>query len=416
MTVIANFQSFMATGGLVCPPGKSKIEYGVADEPNLFVECRASEKAIPTWYLRLKNAKGTNTYRKLGTVKELSLAQARKLAQQIKAEHAANLKVAAAVVPVVAKQEMLLSEFVSQLYENHARIHKRSFKKDASLYRLRIGPRFGHLPISAIGRLEVQKFGNELHAEGLSAAYVNHFLVLMRRYFSLCVQWDLLPRNVLKGIELMPVDNFRDTFLSEEETGRLVQVLTTDSNKLVCSILLFLLNTGARKMEAMKAKWSDIELENRLWTVPAVNNKSKKPKTLPLGLSAVQILMNLDSRGKSEYVFPNPATGLPMTSISRVWYRLRKQSGIDPKMRIHDTRACLAQRLLGKNASIETVARILGNHPNMAQARYSRFSTQTLVNAADVGSIPMPQFQTNAVGEAANAGSVSMPQPQAKAA
>jgi integrase len=262
----------------------------------------------------------------------------------------------------------------------------------------------------------VQKFSNELHAEGLSAAYVNHFVVLMRRYCSLAAAWNLTPLNVLKGIELIPVDNFRDTFLSEEETSRLVQVLTTDSNKLVCSILLFLLNTGARKMEAMKAKWSEIELGNRLWTVPAANNKSKKPKTLPLSESSMQVLMNLDSRGKSEYVFPNPATGLPMTTISRVWYRLRKLSGIDPKMRIHDTRACLAQRLLKNSASIETVAKILGNHPNMAYARYARFSTKTLLDAANAGSIPMPQIQPSAVGDAANVGSVPMPQPQAQAA
>ena len=71
MPVIENFQSFMPHG-LVCPSDKKKIEYSVADEPGLFVECRVSASAAPTWYLRLKNAQGTNTYRKLGTVKELS--------------------------------------------------------------------------------------------------------------------------------------------------------------------------------------------------------------------------------------------------------------------------------------------------------------------------------------------------------
>jgi len=59
---VTNFTpAFMATG-LIVPPGKQKIEYSVSDEPGLFVECRASVKAVPTWYLRLKNAKGTNEY------------------------------------------------------------------------------------------------------------------------------------------------------------------------------------------------------------------------------------------------------------------------------------------------------------------------------------------------------------------
>ncbi len=84
---VMNFTpAFMATG-LVCPSDKKKIEYSVADEPGLFVECRDSATAIPTWYLRLKNTKGTNVYRKLGTVRELSLIQSRKLAKQVRAEH-----------------------------------------------------------------------------------------------------------------------------------------------------------------------------------------------------------------------------------------------------------------------------------------------------------------------------------------
>jgi integrase len=181
--------------------------------------------------------------------------------------------------------------------------------------------------------------------------------------------------------------------LSEEETARLVQVLTTDSNKLVCAILLTLLNTGARKMEVMKAEWSHIELENRLWTVPSALSKNRKAKTMVLADSTVKILMSLDSRGKSKFVFPNPETGKPMTTISRVWYRLRKAAGINPKMRIHDTRACLAQRMLANNASIEVVARALGNNPSMAYARYARFSTKTMLDAANAGAIPMPQLE-----------------------
>jgi integrase len=68
---------------------------------------------------------------------------------------------------------------------------------------------------------------------------------------------------VLKGVPLMPVNNLRDSYMTPEETSRLVHVLTADDNTSVCAILLFLLNTGARKMEAIKAKWADVDLENR---------------------------------------------------------------------------------------------------------------------------------------------------------
>ncbi len=310
MPVIQNFAEFIAAGGLVCPEGKEKIEYSVSDEPGLFVECRASAKSEPQWVLRVKNAKGTNVYKRLGTVKAVSLTQVRKMARQAKVEHEGAVKAevaAAAVAAVTVKAPMLLSEFVEQLYEKHARLHKRSFGKDASLYRLRIGPKFGHVPLAEISRLEVQKFSNELHEEGLSPASVNHYVILLRRYLSLAVSWDLIPRNVLKGIPLMPVNNLRDLYMTPEETSRLVQVLTTDANTTVCAILLFLLNTGARKMEAIKAKWVDVDLDNRLWHIPAENNKSKRSKTLPLNDGALEVLTKLNSMAGVNYP-DRPAT------------------------------------------------------------------------------------------------------------
>jgi hypothetical protein len=83
-------KEFMATG-LVCPSHMKRIEYSVAGGPGgLFVECRPN--AMPVWYVRMKNAKGTNVYKRLGTVAELTLKQATNLAALAKAEHAIAVK------------------------------------------------------------------------------------------------------------------------------------------------------------------------------------------------------------------------------------------------------------------------------------------------------------------------------------
>ena len=65
---VVNFTPAFMAKGLICPPGKTKIEYSLHDEPGLFVECRLGGRSMPTWYLRLKNARGTNTYKKLGMI------------------------------------------------------------------------------------------------------------------------------------------------------------------------------------------------------------------------------------------------------------------------------------------------------------------------------------------------------------
>jgi hypothetical protein len=309
MTVIKNFQAFMAEGGLVCPPGKSKIEYGVFDEPGLFVECRQSATAVPVWWLRLKNAKGTNTYKKLGAVKDVSLAQARKLVKQLRSEHVMNLKaVGCNVVPGITSDQMTLHEFWTTIHLPQIKIFKRSWVKDESLYRLRIQPKFGDVRLSEINRRDVQAFHQNLLSEGLSAASCNHHIVLLKRCLSVAQSLDLIQKNCLRGIPLMPLDNLRDVFLTPEETARFVEVLRTDSNKPVCMALLYIANTASRKMETLKAKWVDIDMENKLWHIPAANNKSKRPKTLPLNSGALQVLCaQLELRGTSEYVFPNPA-------------------------------------------------------------------------------------------------------------
>lgn len=399
MPVIVEFQAFIASGGLVCPPDKKKVEYSVADEPGLFVECRASATALPTWYLRLKNAQGTNVYRKLGSVRELNLAQARKLAKQVRAEHMVTVKAQASVVVAPAQEQMRLQDFWDSIYLPMAKIHKRSWIKDESMYRLRIGPKFGHVLISEINRREVQTFHQGLLAEGLAAATCNHHVVLMRRFLSVAVSLDLLQKNVLKGIPLMPLSNFSDVYLSPEETTRLVEVLTTDANRPVCAALLFILNTAARKMEALKAKWSDIDIDNRLWHIPTENSKSKRPKTLPLNQGALQVVLSqLESRGTSEYVFPNPETGLPYTSIARVFWRLRKKAGLPENFRVHDFRGSFSERYLSApGSSIFTLQKLLGHQDVRTTAtRYARLSARSLLDGASLASVPIPQLQSRA--------------------
>ena len=59
---------------------------------------------------------------------------------------------------------------------------------------------------------------------------------------SVALSLDLIEKNVLRGIPLMPLDNLRDVFLTPEQTERYIEVLTTDSNRSVCMALLFILN------------------------------------------------------------------------------------------------------------------------------------------------------------------------------
>lgn len=62
--------------------------------------------------------------------------------------------------------------------------------------------------------------------------------------------------------------------------------------------------TAARPGEVRGATWQEIDLDARLWTIPAERMKSKKEHTIPLSDAAAQLLANTPRMGGNDHVFP----------------------------------------------------------------------------------------------------------------
>lgn len=382
MPVVTLTPAFMASG-LVAQPGDKRTEYCDTEVRGLLIECRSAVNAVPTWYLRYK-ANGKTAYTRLGNVQDLGLAQARKQAITLKAQHTLAPKQAVEVKAPMGT--MTLNAFMEGHYIPHATQHKRSVKRDDQLHRLRISPKFGHLALSAINRRDVQAFQNSLLKDGLSPASADHHVKLMRRVLNLAVQWEMLEKNPLKGIELYLVDNQVENYLDPEQLDRLVEVLRTDKNRMVCLILMFLISTGARLNEALTATWKNVSVEGGVWKVDALLSKSKKSRSIPLNDSALWVLEQLTSKGKSVYLFPSPVTGRPYTSITRAWYRLRKKAKI-PAIRLHDLRHGFASLLVSGGRSLYEVQQILGHSDPKVTMRYAHLSARALQDAANAASV-----------------------------
>jgi len=380
--IVTLTQSFL-NSDLMVPEGKKRLEICDSVCRGLLVEVRATANAVPTWYLRYKS-NGKTAYDRLGSIDELTLAQARKLATLRKAEHASEAKQAPEDNAV--QGEITLDAFIRDHYMPHAKNQKRSWLRDDQLYRLRIAPKFGHLPLKKITRYDVQRFHNDLVKEGLSPASADHHVKLMRRVLNVAIQWDLLERNVLKNIPLLMVDNQVENYLKEDQMLRLVDMLRTDENRPVCHILMFLLSTGARLNEVIQAKWSQVDTENGVWRIPASNSKSKRTRAVPLNESALWVLEQARMQGDFDHIFANPATGKPFVTITRVWYRIRKQVGIS-HLRIHDLRHSFASLLVSGGRSLYEVQQILGHSDPKVTMRYAHLSAKALQEAASSASV-----------------------------
>jgi integrase len=249
----------------------------------------------------------------------------------------------------------------------------------------RIKRAFGSKPVDQITRQEIQVFQTDLLAEGLAPATCNLHIRLLGHVLNLAVDWEMLSKNPAARIPLFTLDNKVENYMDDKELGQLLYVLRTDKNRPACNVALFLLSTGARLNEALKATWSQVDRENRVWRIPAANSKSKKVRAVPLNDSALEVLNQLGSEGRSEYLFINPKTKKPLTSIQHGWDRLRWMAGL-PHLRIHDLRHQYASFLVNSGRTLYEVQQILGHSDPLVTQRYAHLSTRTLQDAADSAS------------------------------
>ena len=76
--------------------------------------------------------------------------------------------------------------------------------------------------------------------------------------------------------------------------------------------LRFTILTAARSGEARGALWGEIDMESRIWAIPASRMKADKPHRVPLCDEVMAILATMQQwrRGGCAFVFPGPRGGL----------------------------------------------------------------------------------------------------------
>ena len=72
------------------------------------------------------------------------------------------------------------------------------------------------------------------------------------------------------------------------------------------------IHTASRTNETLGAKWSEIDLKKKIWTIPAERMKGKVEHVVPLTPSALKILKFVKMFKTSEYVFPGAREGRPL--------------------------------------------------------------------------------------------------------
>jgi integrase len=75
--------------------------------------------------------------------------------------------------------------------------------------------------------------------------------------------------------------------------------------EIAAKALAFLVLTACRTNEALGMRWAEVDMESRLWVIPAGRTKALREFRSPLSAAAMAILQDMAGLRVNEFVFPS---------------------------------------------------------------------------------------------------------------
>lgn len=284
-----------------------------------------------------------------------------------------------------------LESFFDEHYYPHAEVSKVDPRDDMSTFNTQMRESLGHLTLPELTNQVLDKWVRDRVVAGYKRSTINKYIFLMNRIMNLGRAWGHIqhfnPNQ--QPIKPLSIGDYKQRFLSEEEIERLFEACQKSTHPFLYLFIRLLILTGARKGEALKMRWCDVDFDKRVWTVP----KSKNGRSRRIILSEAAIEVLFATRDKAKFldldigpncpVFTNPKTKTHYDSFCASWHIVREWAGLDD-VRIHDLRHTFASLLVNKGVSLYEVQTLLGHSSvNMTQ-RYAHLAPDRLHRRAEI--------------------------------
>jgi integrase len=291
----------------------------------------------------------------------LTLAAARKLATD------ALLKVRQGIDPAKDKQDNIrkggeaaavraadtVENLSAQFIDRYCKVKNRSWAQTEAIFNNRVLPKWSGRVVHEITKEDVQELVDEIAEEFPILA--NRTLSWVRKWFA----WmggrykggkkaQLKSRLVISpciGIEPPGEEKSRDRVLSDDEIKALWNACGQQEKGGIGQpfggFIRLLLLTGQRRTEVAGMRWSELDIEKRLWTLPADRTKNKRLHTIPLPTQAIGILEAAKLIDGSDFVFPSTGKS-HIVGFSRCKERLDRIMKPAKPWALHDLRRSAA--------------------------------------------------------------------------
>jgi integrase len=181
-------------------------------------------------------------------------------------------------------------------------------------------PAWGGRPVTEITPLDVRAVVKRAKDRG--APYQAHaLLATARRLFNWAIEQHAY------GLETSPCDRLKPKSIIGERKAR-SRILSPDELRAVWKatetmgypygpLLRLLALTGQRKSEVAHARWSEFDLEQKLWAVPAERMKAGAPHVVPLTAQVIEILKTLPRFERGDHLFSTSFGMTPVNGFSK---------------------------------------------------------------------------------------------------
>ncbi|WP_288037491.1 site-specific integrase [Acidiphilium sp.] len=221
----------------------------------------------------------------------------------------------------------------------------------AKMLRAEFVTKWGHRPIGDILPDEVAQAIRPIAKRAPYSAH-NAFSNL-RRLFNWAIgthEFGLThsPMERLRPRDLIGAREARERILTNDELRAIWSVCTPEGKPNAKRktdqigfpygpLVQMLILTGQRRDEVAHMRWSEIDMDQRIWTIPAGRMKGGRTHVVPLAPEALAILAKLPRFTAGDYVFSTDGGVKPVNGFSKAKARLDEMSGVTGWV-LHDLR------------------------------------------------------------------------------
>ena len=291
------------------PRGK---DFTLHDGDGLFLLVKTSGKKL--WRFRYQRPGSSNrTNLSLGSYPALTLAAARQIRDQHLTTLAQGMDPQQQQEQASEQHQIELDSIFSTVATNWFQIKSRSVTEDYAKDIWRsldkdVFPTIGAIPVQEIKARTIVEALEPIKARG-ALETVRRLVQRVNEIMIYAVNTGLIDANPASGVGMAfekPKKQNMPT-LRPEELPKLMRSITRSNLSLPTRCLIeWQLLTLVRPSEASSTKWEEIDLEKKLWTIPANRMKAKREHIVPISQQMIEILEIMKPiSNHREHVFPS---------------------------------------------------------------------------------------------------------------